>query len=533
MQQPPIIRIRLHVARVLSWPQRQHAAIGVLLTLHVEPAPSTHLNPSCDIQTAPAGTTPPNAYEHAPPAIPTTASIDAAMPLPANPACAAPKMAIEHGPAGTAPTVAAQRAPTKDETADMALRACAPSQAAGSAARHHEHTPSQTARLPSAMQHFLLAGKRTTRFLLDDAETLEERQAIEQAQTAARGCSHAATALARQAAPPATTTPPAPKRTASTRPPGPTAPAMKDATPTSTTVGKFGRVVKPRLGTSERAKRIAPNLASTAPKPASIAAPPPPLEAAPSDPQRQPLLPPPPWLGDTTNYVKGPLDYDELTFLSPTERARWQKVKIVHPLTKAETTTLLRGPSAQMERSLNAALLAASDPPTPQEQATLATLRTFDDGLYAIASFSGPAQTIIGTSPGDIIGRYSGTVLASGFKDPDDAAAAAAGVQAAAGGSRHLLWVKRRLYGWCIIDGAATGPPFLYLMNDGGTKNNVAFDSAGDALATKFIPPAPLRTATCLQELAASELLVDYGADYWNAFSIGPSEQQTTTSSRI
>ena len=86
-------------------------------------------------------------------------------------------------------------------------------------------------------------------------------------------------------------------------------------------------------------------------------------------------------------------------------------------------------------------------------------------------------------------------------------------------GKEHLLTVKVNSQ-WAVVDGANSGAPFLHRANDARNipnyVNNIQFSERGIATATRVVPAANLNAARSLADIASSELLVAYGARFWD-----------------
>tara|TARA_B110001452_G_C15241755_1_gene430087 strand:+ start:5834 stop:16840 length:11007 start_codon:yes stop_codon:yes gene_type:complete len=194
---------------------------------------------------------------------------------------------------------------------------------------------------------------------------------------------------------------------------------------------------------------------------------------------------------DSAKWLSYPLQAADLPFVLGSERRQWC---VICKLCKnGPIPWLLSGPSQ-----------------------LLATLGIAEHGLYSLQHFRGAGKRGITYSEGDPIGTYTGIIVAGPFTDPLADDAKLAGFSLASSGRQHLLWSKRT-GGWFIIDGKGSSLPSLPLMNDGrgSVPNNVRFTSSAKALATRRISPADLRGATCLADLSGSELLADYGGDFW------------------
>ena len=198
-------------------------------------------------------------------------------------------------------------------------------------------------------------------------------------------------------------------------------------------------------------------------------------------------------ISDPAEWVSGPLRPGELTFIDGADRSQWQVVSKIG--SRGELIDwVLSGPSH-----------------------LLAGLGITGRGLYSLRPFRGPGRRGVTDSAGDVIGTYTGLVIAGPFSSLLTAAARDAGTRLATTGRQHLLWI-RRAHNWYIIDGNTGGVPPLPLMNDGRGRvpNNTRFTEAGKVRATRRILPAPLKSATCLEDLGPSELLAGYGGDFWN-----------------
>ena len=86
-------------------------------------------------------------------------------------------------------------------------------------------------------------------------------------------------------------------------------------------------------------------------------------------------------------------------------------------------------------------------------------------------------------------------------------------------GKEHLLAMKVGSQ-WAVVDGANSGAPFLHRANDARNipnfTNNMQYSERGIATATRVVPAADLDTARSLGDIASSELLVAYGARFWD-----------------
>ena len=194
---------------------------------------------------------------------------------------------------------------------------------------------------------------------------------------------------------------------------------------------------------------------------------------------------------DPADWLSYPLQTADLPFVRGDDRRQWQ---VVCKLGKSGPIPwVLAGPSHLLD-----------------------SLGIAEQGLYSLRSFRGAGKRGVTYSEGDVIGTYTGIIVAGPFADPLTDAAKSAGFCLASSGRQHLLWSKR-VGGWFIIDGKNSSLPSLSLMNDGrgSVQNNVRFTSTAKARATRRVPPANLKGATCLADLAASELLADYGGDFW------------------
>ena len=153
----------------------------------------------------------------------------------------------------------------------------------------------------------------------------------------------------------------------------------------------------------------------------------------------------------------------------------------------------------------------------------LANIGATGDGVYGLKDFVGPSETRgINGSKGDIIGGYTGVIIAGPFSSNKSVQAKKAGHDAACSGCEHLLWINqgRQKPGWILVNGVDSGPPFMHKINDGRSikTNNVEFQKSGIVRATKGIYAADLNACN-LENLRHSEFLVSYGATFWSFWS--------------
>ena len=193
----------------------------------------------------------------------------------------------------------------------------------------------------------------------------------------------------------------------------------------------------------------------------------------------------------TGTWTERPLASEELSFITGPDRAGC-KVAQVRGNGEWHDTTLA-APSALLDR-----------------------LGLHGWGLYAAKQLKGPSFKGLRFRPGESFGHYTGKVLA-GPLPPTDPLLPQSAERAAGAGKRHLMFIKAEGSDWYLIDGADAGAPFIHCMNDdrGECTNNARIEQSGLARVTKTVQAAPLRTATSLQELANSELLVHYGEGFW------------------
>ena len=189
----------------------------------------------------------------------------------------------------------------------------------------------------------------------------------------------------------------------------------------------------------------------------------------------------------------------ELAFVNGDNRAEWS---VVHKPGNPKKPLLLRGPSALL------AQLRHENDDTPA-----------GTGLYTAAPLRGKGHckgALSCPSEGDVAAWYAGQVLAGPFKTPTTIAAKSEGFAEAASGKRHLAFIKQAGQ-WYLVDGQGCGPPYASSINDarrpGG--NNCRLEDNGLVRATRAIPGVDLLHAGSLEELARSELLLDYKQSYW------------------
>ena len=152
------------------------------------------------------------------------------------------------------------------------------------------------------------------------------------------------------------------------------------------------------------------------------------------------------------------------------------------------------------------------------QSAALKSVGKVGYGLYTLQDLKPRRQTRLGYSTASRIGRYGGKVIKT-FADLRSRKAKDEMTALARSGKEHLLTVKVNSQ-WAVVDGANSGAPFLHRANDARNipnyVNNIQFSERGIATATRVVPAANLNAARSLADIASSELLVAYGARFWD-----------------
>lgn len=152
------------------------------------------------------------------------------------------------------------------------------------------------------------------------------------------------------------------------------------------------------------------------------------------------------------------------------------------------------------------------------QSAALKSIGAVGYGLYTLQDLKPRRQTRLGYSPASRIGRYGGKVIKT-FTDLRSREAKADMTALARSGKEHLLAMKVGSQ-WAVVDGANSGAPFLHRANDARNipnhVNNIQFSERGIATATRAVPAADFDGAQSLGDIASSELLVAYGARFWD-----------------
>eukprot|EP00966_Prymnesium_polylepis_P336765 7391735-Prymnesium_polylepis.1 len=153
------------------------------------------------------------------------------------------------------------------------------------------------------------------------------------------------------------------------------------------------------------------------------------------------------------------------------------------------------------------------------QSAALKTKGISGRGLYTLQPLRAARQTSIGSTQPTRIGRYSGTIIAA-FPSIESPNGRAFIEERARAGSSSLLSMRvEGVDGWAIVDGnRAASAPYIQRANDYRSlapRPNIRFTANGYAECINSDVPAANLQVSSLAQLANSELLVDYGDDFW------------------
>lgn len=151
------------------------------------------------------------------------------------------------------------------------------------------------------------------------------------------------------------------------------------------------------------------------------------------------------------------------------------------------------------------------------QSARLKAIGVSGRGLYTLQRLRAPRDTNIGRTAASRVGRYSGTVLGT-YNTGSPESRAFIEQQARSGKTSLLSMRLEGTTGWAVVDGnEAASAPYAQRSNDYrgiAPAPNVRFTATGYMDCMSDVPAASL-LAGSLSEIAKSELLVDYGDDYW------------------